>query len=266
MFLQKVVKRMKEISSPLKKGYLPVSKFGHDITYGKNQLSLLTDNELFLDLYVKNKFPIICTNEEGRTLPNGIYLNRILESHYKDCTVLLPIILKRFNYSHSVHVVIRELDCQHLFSFGYVTDENTFFHWMINNVSQLQDFIDDYNFKMKDIILEAKENTNRIIVPNYINSDFDISTLNEQRLCINHKTSKLPLHLSGQQSDCLIQIMQGKSAKKIAVTMKLSPRTVEHYTENIRKILGCATTNELISDYYGQCQYAVNIRKNENLI
>jgi DNA-binding CsgD family transcriptional regulator len=44
--------------------------------------------------------------------------------------------------------------------------------------------------------------------------------------------------------------MQGKSAKKIALEMHLSHRTIEHYLERIRTILSCSSNKELVA-YYG---------------
>jgi DNA-binding CsgD family transcriptional regulator len=46
--------------------------------------------------------------------------------------------------------------------------------------------------------------------------------------------------------------MAGQSIKQIAITMNLSPRTIEHYLEKIRQMLGCRSNRELITSYLQQ--------------
>lgn len=67
-----------------------------------------------------------------------------------------------------------------------------------------------------------------------------------------HKDSKIPIFLAKQQSVCLVLLMQGKSAKEIALAMGLSHRTVQHYVERVRYILGCSSNKELIIAYGNQ--------------
>ncbi len=52
--------------------------------------------------------------------------------------------------------------------------------------------------------------------------------------------------LSHREMQCLQLLVQGKSAKMIAYTLKLSTRTVEHYLENIKMKLNVYSKNELI--------------------
>ena len=52
--------------------------------------------------------------------------------------------------------------------------------------------------------------------------------------------------LSNQQLECLYYLVTGKTIKKIAETMNLSARTVEHYLETVKSKLCCKTREELI--------------------
>lgn len=76
-----------------------------------------------------------------------------------------------------------------------------------------------------------------------------IQPAQNERLTLFHKNTNEPLILSIQQSRCLKLLLQGYSSKAIAIKMNISHRTVEHYIENIRKILGCKTSKELIVTY-----------------
>jgi len=219
---------------------------------------LVSDEKVFLHYY-QNKIPTLCTDQSGRTLAAGIYLNKTLEGMRQDCTVLMPLLVKvgrqhGQNYGqHSIHIVEREDDCQHLYSLFFDLNENDFLQWILNNGNFLNDFIHQYNLVAKNIILEAKNKENRIVLPNFSDlapaAKFDYST-EPTPLKLVHKNLNSPIYLSKQQSKCLLLLAKGKSAKKIAATMQLSHRTVEHYLEKIRKQLGCISTREIIA-YYG---------------
>jgi len=233
----------------------------HDITFSKKQISMLVSDEKIFSFYYENKIPTLCTNDSGRTLSAGIYLNKTLENIHKDCAILMPLLVKvgrklGQNYgSNSVHIVVRENDCQHFYSLFFDLKENDFLHWVVNNGSFLHDFINQYNISAKDIILEAKIDKNRIVLPTF--SDF-ASSMNIDNAEITpqfkvfHKNLHMPIYLSNQLGRCFQLLLKGKSAKQIGLEMKLSHRTVEHYIEKIRRQLGCSTTRELIVSYNNQ--------------
>lgn len=52
--------------------------------------------------------------------------------------------------------------------------------------------------------------------------------------------------LSPQQTDCLKELAMGFGIKKIGKNLGLSPRTVEHYLNNLKIKLGCKSRSELI--------------------
>jgi DNA-binding CsgD family transcriptional regulator len=259
LFAITVTKFIKEICKSLHANAL--TNFMHDITFTKGQISMLvSDAQIFL-FYYQNKIPTLCTDDLGRTLADGIYLNKTLENSRKDCAILMPLLVnvgKRLgqNYGrNSVHVVARENDCQHLYSLFFDLDENDFLHWILNNGSLLQDFISQYNFAAKDVITEAKTEENRIILPTFKGfatsmhlTDYENTT----SLKLIHKGLHMPVHLSSQQAKCLLLLVKGKSAKEIALQMQLSHRTVEHYLEKIRRQLGCSSTKELVASYSDQ--------------
>lgn len=248
-------KFINEMSKPLHQYGL--TNIMHDITYGHGQITMLVNNKEIMQFYARNKIPILCTDDSGRTLKDGVYLNKILEAQFKDCSVLMPLMVKvakQFGQQYgknSVHVVVREEDCQHLYSLFFEQQEHDFLHWIINNGELLHDFIENYNLIARDLVLEAKSPENRIVLPNF--NDIAPSTVRTQpRLRIFHKTMHMPIYLSPQQNRCLKLLMQGKSTKEISKVLQLSVRTVEHYFERIREQLGCRTNKELIVMYMDQ--------------
>lgn len=233
----------------------------HDVTFTKGQISMLVSDEKVFLFYYHNKIPTLCTNDSGRTLDAGIYLNKTLEKSRKDCAILMPLLVKvgkrlGQNYGqNSVHIVARENDCQHLYSLFFDLQENDFLHWIVNNGSFLQDFINQYNIAAKDIILEATADENRIVLPTFTDFASSMHLDNSEsasQLKVFHKNLHIPVYLSSQQGRCLLLLIKGKSAKEIGLEMKLSHRTVEHYLDKIRRQLGCSSTKELIATYIDQ--------------
>jgi DNA-binding CsgD family transcriptional regulator len=244
-----------------------LTNFMHDITFTKGQISMLVSDERVFSFYYQNNIPTLCTDETGRTLAAGVYLNKTLENSRQDCAILMPLLVnvgKRLgqNYGrNSVHVVTRETDCQHLYSLFFDLDENDFLHWIVNNGNFLQDFIHQYNFSAQDLITEAKAEENRIVLPTF--KDFAAAmhlkvTADTTPVNVIHKSLHMPVHLSSQHAKCLLLLIQGKSAKEIARNMQLSHRTVEHYIEKIRRQLGCSSTKELIAAYSDQLSSFTN--------
>lgn len=233
-----------------------LTNFTHDITFGKGQITMLVSNVSIFKFYQKNQIPMLCTNDSGRTLDSGIYLNTILENQYKNCSVLMPLLPKigkklGQNYGkNSLHLVTKENDCQHLYSLFFDLEKNEFLHWVVNNGNFLKDLISEYNHSAKDIIQAAKSCENRIVLPN--SEDTPRKKDLSECLQVFHKDSNIPIHLSKQQSRCLTYLAQGNSTKEIASFLNISPRTVEHYIEIIRNQLNCKTTKQLMAFYGGQ--------------
>jgi shikimate kinase len=67
-----------------------------------------------------------------------------------------------------------------------------------------------------------------------------------------HRITHKPVKLSEQQAVVLKLLAHGKSAKEIAQDLDISYRTVEGHLANIKEILGCSSSMDLISLYLGR--------------
>ncbi|MBA2649585.1 MAG: helix-turn-helix transcriptional regulator [Legionella sp.] len=63
---------------------------------------------------------------------------------------------------------------------------------------------------------------------------------------ISQDSFKKNKNLTSRQYDCLYYLARGMTIKEIALQLKLSARTVEHYLEAIKDKLNCRTRSELI--------------------
>lgn len=248
---------------------LSVVNFMHDITFPNNQISMIVTDPRIVAYYKQHQIPTLCTDNTGRILADGLYLNKTLEHNYKECFFLMPFLTKigqQFSRNYgktSVHLMAREQDCQHFYSLFFDLHEPDFLQWVINNGAFLTDFIAQYHQKGKDLILEAKSNENRIKLPNaceFMKSrQWKEPEDKKTSLTLFHQELNLPIHFPKQQARCLLLIVQGKSAKEIAKELHLSYRTVEYYLDKARKQLGCSSNKKLIALYGEQLYMWLNI-------
>jgi len=53
--------------------------------------------------------------------------------------------------------------------------------------------------------------------------------------------------LSRRQIECLFHVLRGMTIKEIAICMRLSPRTIEHYLETVKDKLNCKSRSQLVA-------------------
>lgn len=227
--------------------------FTHDISFQRGELSMLTSQEAIFRTWSSQRLPAFYTNEEGRTLKPGVYLGMLLDKNAQETR---SIFLSKHSANQSLHIVEHDDDCQHMYHFAFNQSEAEFLHWTVNNIHLLHSFIENYKYSTNELINEVKKPINRIILPiDKTNQSQAMTKLDIPNLKIFHKDSKIPIYLSKQQGICLLLLFEGITAKQIASRMDLSYRTVEHYLERTRRILGCRSTKELISKYSNQINH-----------
>ena len=86
--------------------------FSHDITFENARASALTSDAGFSEFYLEQGFPYICTNNNGRFLLPGIYLNNGLATKSTDFPNIFEKISTKFNFNYSIHILEYEEDYQ----------------------------------------------------------------------------------------------------------------------------------------------------------
>lgn len=105
-----------------------------------------------------------------------------------------------------------------------------------------------YPISIEEMIGEAQKNvsdTIDIIVIQF--SKLLLKNINLQEKFEPKKTYDELSHLSNRQMQILYYILLGKSSKEIGKVLNLSFRTVENYTQNIKKKLHCDSKSEIIT-------------------
>lgn len=268
--LTSLTNAMEILCHPLQKQ--GICLFGHDITFGKGEISVLTNRHDMLNFYYENAMPAVCTSDEGRVLAPGIYLTQNL-ANYKDHAEIHPIIAQKFGYTYGIHIVERDIDRQHVYYFFYNLKEADFLYMAMNTIGILQAFIQDYKKKARALIEEGSLKKNRLILPygelaskklstfseftaKELKStplDFDLifSSANEDLGGLLTKKS-YPIrlefgvvNLSKMEILTLIHLLKGLHAGEIAQTLGIKQTTVESYLVNIKNKLAVGKKRDL---------------------
>ena len=244
---------------------LGIVNFVHDITFGKGEISMLMNDNLMSNFFINHQVPVAFTNDSGRTLKDGLYINQTLSLQSKEHSILIANFFraaKKFglNYGNQVfHVAVNEGGVQHLYSLFFNLPQQEFLHSVINNGALIKDLLSQYQLQFNDLIQEVKKEEYRTVLPTSENiyqplakSQYDLAT----ELSLTHIRTGFQINLSPQRSQCLYYLCTGESAKGIAKIMNLSPKTIEYYLGLLRKELGCKTSKELVASYYYQVNFA----------
>lgn len=54
------------------------------------------------------------------------------------------------------------------------------------------------------------------------------------------------IYFTKREAECMLLMLKGKTVNEMARVLKLSPRTIEYYTKNMKIKLGCRTKYNLI--------------------
>ena len=237
MAMTSVEKRIAPIAQQLtdflKNSQLPVKFFCHDITFPKGRCALLSSNIAIPTEYRKADIPLVYTNEQGRTLSDGVYITSDFENEkrawFKD-------VKKHFRFSHVLSILKTEKDHQNFYSFTFSEgNQDQFTHHIINHINQYHDFIKQHHLV-----------NNHLIETECEKFQFDFPYDKAANTLTKLELSNSESNLSPQQKHCANLLLEGYSPKQIATEMNLTYKTIEHYIAHIRAKYQCKTTRELI--------------------
>lgn len=256
------IQDMETICRPLTK--LGITYFAHVNVTKQGQFSGISNNAKFAEHYLKNK-----------------YYNADIHLAKKNnlgCYILWDS-LERTGLSEKMHTEAAQFGVRHTFTiiekkhfhsdfyhFATHVKNNTINQVYIENMDLLQRFIIYFNkvISSSPVLAKAYDITfmlDRLSQGYTIREDHKFSKYQNKRLEFIKDIQELEFNdlfdsscpiasLSPQQHNCLKLLSEGYSAKKIAAILNLSPRTVENYLSNLRDILKCSSSKELIAFYY----------------
>ncbi|MBS0350133.1 MAG: hypothetical protein JSR33_02915 [Proteobacteria bacterium] len=242
---------------------LGITYFAHVNVTKQGHFSGISNNAKFAEHYLKNKY-----------YNADIHLAK---KHNLGCYILWDS-LERIGLSEKMHTEAAQFGVRHTFTiiekkhlhsnfyhFATHLKNNAINQIYIENIDLLQRFILYFNKvitssstlnKAYDIIFKLDHSSQGYT----IKEDHKFSKYQDKRLAFINDIQELERNdlfnsspiasLSPQQHSCLKLLSEGYSAKKIAAILHLSSRTVENYLSNLRVILKCRSSKELIAFYY----------------
>ncbi len=196
----------------------------------------------------------------------GLYLNSGFEQHPKNIESGYAIwshlthhhsVLKaarEFNIDHGMTIIQKTSDGCEFYFIGTTPDKPQVTNVLLNNLEFLHRFT--FYFKEQASLLLKKVNQNRIIVPEKFNKVFSLeqglphkSNTHNPKQMLNLKKIHLDsgISLSARELTCAKLLIKGMSARLIAESLSLSPRTIETNLMRLKEKLNCRSKTELIA-------------------
>ncbi len=244
--------QIRTISKPLLT-HFGISSFVYSIIFADgSDLKLGTNPDWIEFFYNQHLYQLSQLENRPSFYTDGFVLWSQLPEHQ----ILLKYARDNFNIDHGVTYVKASSDKTELFFFGTTRDNSDIVHYYINNLDLLKKFSQYFVTTAQPIINQA--NKHRIFIPNKFESmivtpqgNLDIDYKNDFLQSIQIQpyqidTTYKGINITAREWEVCGKLIQGKTAKDIAVELFLSSRTVETHLANIKEKLQCHTKSELI--------------------
>lgn len=162
-----------------------------------------------------------------------------------------------FGYRNGVLISEEHTYFREIIAFYSNAEDQAMNHFYVNKLDMLQKMKQHFKVQAKDLIQQAEidRQESRVFVFPSMVSKATLKDQQEQSMTVMHKEHGTLIKLPNQRGKCFIHLLNGKSIKEIASLMQLSPKTIEHYLEILRKDLGCRNSKDLISSYAKQLDF-----------
>lgn len=253
---------MKNLCHPLHR--IGITYFGHLKVCADGNVSGVSSNAPYFDAYMRNKY-----------FMRGLHHNPLIKSlDYVCCDLLIRdkiseefyYTARHFNVFHLFSIIKHEETETHVYHFAVDSYQNSIYEYYIKHRDLLEKFILYYqdNLKTSDFLNKAHQvyfpNEKVIYNPDVPYEKTNILTQEDVENYLkelSHHDSELIYNtpkkvdlFSLRERQCLHLWSKGSTAKTIARSLNLSPRTVYFYIENIRKKTGIHRKSDLAAYYW----------------
>lgn len=141
------------------------------------------------------------------------------------------------------------VDCWH---FTTAVSNFQIVNFYINEINSFKRYIHYFNEKAASLI--NKQNSLYFLEKNIFDDQSGNAFFSQEKFKDELSIKKFKVNINNHQitfskreAECVEHIVQNKTFKEVAIKMKLSPRTVEFYLNNVKRKANCATSHELIN-------------------
>lgn len=242
-----------ELCKPLTK--LGITSFNYVRTFEDGSQINLSNIPSWLEYFYNNEFYHVGEFERH---PSNYQFGFALWPHLSGQRIFYDA-RSYFNIDHGITIIQNWNNYCDFYYFGTTSDNHAIINFYLNNIDLLKRFI--LYFKDKASFIIKLANKDRIILPDHFEkhelaqvnqqhtrSDYKIEFMKETAIRNFQLTGDLDGEvLTNRQLNCVIYLLEGKTAKEIGRTLGLSYRTVESHLSNLKARFNCSTKSELIN-------------------
>ena len=243
---------MLRICHPLRE--LNIIFFSH-VKIKNNTLTINCNVPAYLQYYYQNavyNFDVYLTDkleQGGYYLWDLVSFNDIMKQHYYS--------MSKYGFSHCFTLVKNNIDCFDLFHFAVDEQSENANSFYIQNVNILEQYADFFLIKIaknsalkKAYMLPVSiERADKI----HFETDERFTTkeaIKNFSSSIKNEKSAYKFHINNlpkRELECAIFLAKGYTTKEIALSLDISPRTVEEYLNRLKSKLGAKNKFHLVN-------------------
>jgi DNA-binding CsgD family transcriptional regulator len=215
-----------------------------------NQVLHLTNHMKWTELYVMNKFYEL--NHYEHHLSNMGEKNSCTV-FWNDNDSIIVKVVNELNIGNAVSIYKRYGAHIEMWSFATTVDNIDIINFYANNIALLERFIVYFKNRAYELLDTSNASKllirkNELILPGESAiTRGQVEDFMEKTSLVKFKANgSFDVRISKREAECLYLLSQGKSAKEIALTLKISNRTVEWYFKQIKYKFKCNSKYELI--------------------
>lgn len=245
--------RIKETTKPLKERF-GVNYFTYHKIDKAGNYTVLLDRPDWAEHYVEHEYylgdPFLrdpSLFESGFTFTE----NHVTPEYYN---VVFVDGKKLFNIDLCIMQIEKLEDAVEFFGYCATPGDNRLKKLYMNHPELLKEFSEHFKQRLNSSIQTIKEQPG--VLPKikgetyHQNEPIKPDTLIDDRITLLKEMGLLDSNISNhtlskREKECLHLLLKGCSAKETATILKLSPRTIESYFENIKSKLNCYTKADL---------------------
>lgn len=233
---------IRSLSEPLQT-YLGINYFAFKRTYNDGSKIYLFNQPNYYEHWFKNKYFLIGNREAAPSVYRDSY---DLWEHLPDPYNLYQEGAECFNITHGLTITKSHEDYCDFFFFA-TNRENPEVKKIYFNRREVFDNYCDYFLEAAKKHIKIAEK-HKIVLPfappiETLSKGVDIDKFLREISTIKKNWTRL----TKRELDYAYHLVLGKTNKEIAITLGLSPRTIEEYTNNIKQKMNCKNKAELIA-------------------
>lgn len=233
---------------------LDINYFDFRRVYSDGRRIRLSTNPECTEYYFKsNYFKRSRNNQYFKLYQSDCLLwDHFLAQEILDDNRLVMLEMRNFNIDHAFTTIKHHADYVDVFSFGTDTYNYNANNTYLINMRAIDKFTNYFIVKANKIITKAEKDS--FFTPLresffeqksskiYDREAYNIIKIEKMLFKLNHQN----IMLSRRETDCLVNLIKGYTAKESAKLLNLSPRTVETYLEKIKVKINCESRQKII--------------------